>query len=1809
MRLRRLGIALTVFPLIWLACWDTAQAQVATLTATTIPFGSVVVATTASRNLSITNSGTSNLVITSMAATGSFQSNNCANATILPKGSCTVGLTFTPPTLGSSSGTSTITDNASNTPQVVTLSGTGVAAVTLNPATLTFPSQAVGTSSAAQTVTLTNNQTIPLNITGVTSTGDFAASSCASPLAAHGSCVISVTFAPSTLGSRTGTLTVSDDASNSPQTATLNGLGAQPVTLSQTAISFSSQAINTTSSSKTVTLTNNQSIPLNMSSAVVTGDFAATRCATPLAAHSSCALGITFTPMAVGTRTGAVTFTDDASNSPQTLTLTGTGALTVSLSPTLLQFPSQVVGTTSKVQTVTLTNYQSTTLNISSVTVTGPFTAAACPASLPPSGTCVISVAFVPTAAGSTSGILTVTDSASTSPQIAALQGLGTAVALTSITVAPASPSPALGTTQQLTATGNYNNGTAVTLNAANWTSSATNVAIVNTAGLVTTVATGATTITAASGGVSGSTTLTVSPPALVSIAVTPANPAVASGTTQQFTAPGTYTDGSTNNLTPSVTWNSSNTAISTLTASGLATGIAVGPATVTATLGSLAGSTTLSVTPAVLASITLTPLNPSAPLGATQQFTATGTFTDGTTQDLTASATWSSSSPATATLSSGGLAQGLGQGTATVSAVYGSVTGTDTFTVTAAVLTSITVNPSNPSIALGTTQQLTATGTFTDGTTQNLTSTATWSSATTSVAAISATGLASSASTGTTLISATSGSVVGSTSLTVTPAGLTSISVSPNSAAIGQGTTQQFTATGVYTDGTSQDLTTTAYWTSSAAGVATISDASGSQGIATGAGAGTTIITANAGTISGTANLIVTPSAALVAITVGPANLSIPLGTPQQFSAIGNYADGSTLDLSATAVWTSSTATVAPVNSTGFASSASLGSTTITATYASISGSTLLTVIVAVLNTITVTPANPLAPLGISVQFAATGTFTDGTQQNLTSTATWTSSTTAAIVGSSGLASTAALGATVVTATSGAVSGFTTLTVTPAALVSVGVTPANASIPLGTTQQLVATGIYTDGSQQNLTGSVAWISANPAVALVNAAGMATSITIGSTTITAGVSSIVGGASLTISAPALVSIAVTPAASTVTLGVPVQFTATGTFTDGSTQNVTSTGVTWSARGVVGGNSVVGTITSSGLYQPPATLPSPPQVSITATSTANSNISGGTTLSLSQLAVSVSPSAPLLQTGATLPFTASVTGSSNLGVTWSAGGVAGGNSTVGTISASGLYAAPATVPNPPQVTVTATSVVDGVTSGSTTLTVILPIMVTVSPATQNVHVNFSQQYNATVTGGLSHSLAWSAGGVAGGNAIVGTISASGIYTAPLLVPQPSLVTITATGVADSSKSASAVATVIVAPHITVTVSPQTTWVVAGAKLQFQASVWDSSNINVTWSVGGVAGGNATLGTISSGGLYSAPSVVPNPAQVVVTATSVADPTKSGNSNVTVGTGTYSATPLTDFAPGQLYLGQFSGLLYNGSNSPPPEQVAAGLAAAASVQPLDANGNPNPNGKIVLASLGMSNAWDEWCDSNTKCTAFSFMGQVASSNAVNHAKIAVVDGAYPGETTPSWACAQGVCPPGTPNANNYDRVRDTFLTPAGLTEAQVQVVWIKQSNPGGYAFPSLPSSSSDAYSFEYQLGQVLRALKTRWPNVRQVFISSRIYAGYSNAGVNPEPYAYEYSFSVKWLVNAQIVQRDTGMADPLAGDLLTAVPWIDWGPYIWGNGTNNPPGSTALTWAPTDYAADGEHPGNTGITKVGTALMNFFLTSPYTPWFRN
>lgn len=352
------------------------------------------------------------------------------------------------------------------------------------------------------------------------------------------------------------------------------------------------------------------------------------------------------------------------------------------LTPTSLSFANQIVNTTSAAQGVTLKNNQTTSLTISGIATSGDYAQTNnCGSSLAAGASCTINVTFRPTATGLRTGTLTVTDNGNDSPQTASLSGTG--IALSSIAVTPANPSVPKGLTQQFTATGTYTDGSQQNLtNTVTWASSQTAFATINSTGLATTVAQGNTTISATSGSVTGSTTLTVAPPALTSIAVTPANPSVPKGLTQQFTATGTYTDNSQQNLTNSVTWASSQTAIATINSTGLATTVAQGSTTISATSGSVVGSTTLTVSAPALVSIAVTPTNPTIIQNATQQFTATGTYTDTSTQNLTGSATWSSSSTGVATINSSGLATGLTPGSSTITALSGSISGTTTLTV-----------------------------------------------------------------------------------------------------------------------------------------------------------------------------------------------------------------------------------------------------------------------------------------------------------------------------------------------------------------------------------------------------------------------------------------------------------------------------------------------------------------------------------------------------------------------------------------------------------------------------------------------------------------------------------------------------------------------------------------------------------------------------------------------------------------------------------------------------------------------------------------------------------------------------------------------------------------------------------------------------------------------------------------------------------------------------------------------------------------------------------------------------------------------
>ncbi|MFZ1083748.1 MAG: Ig-like domain-containing protein [Terracidiphilus sp.] len=364
--------------------------------------------------------------------------------------------------------------------------------------------------------------------------------------------------------------------------------------------------------------------------------------------------------------------------------------------------------------------------------------------------------------------------------------------------------------------------------------------------------------------GCGGKAPATVAAPTLQSIAVTPAAPAIIKGTTQQFTAKGTYSDSSIVDITSSVTWNSGTPGTATIASGGLATAVAAGTTNITASLNGVSSSAdVLTVTAPTLQSIAITPAAPSVAKGLTQQFTAKGSYSNSVIADITSSVTWNSATPGTATIASGGLATTVAVGTTNITASLSGVTSPAVvLTVTAPALQSINVTPAAPSVAKGLPQQFAAQGVYSDQSTQTLTASVTWASSDTSKATISnvngSQGLASTVATGTTTISATDPAtqISGSTLLTVAPAVVTSIAVSAASPSVVAGSTDQFTATGTYSDSTTGNVTASVVWSSGNANYATVGS---TTGLATGVAMGSTTIYATLGLVQGSAPLSVT--------------------------------------------------------------------------------------------------------------------------------------------------------------------------------------------------------------------------------------------------------------------------------------------------------------------------------------------------------------------------------------------------------------------------------------------------------------------------------------------------------------------------------------------------------------------------------------------------------------------------------------------------------------------------------------------------------------------------------------------------------------------------------------------------------------------------------------------------------------------------------------------------------------------------------------------------------------------------------------
>jgi hypothetical protein len=275
----------------------------------------------------------------------------------------------------------------------------------------------------------------------------------------------------------------------------------------------------------------------------------------------------------------------------------------------------------------------------------------------------------------------------------------------------------------------------------------------------------------------------------------------------------------------------------------------------------------------------------------------------------------------------------------------------------------------------------------------------------------------------------------------------------------------------------------------------------------------------------------------------------------------------------------------------------------------------------------------------------------------------------------------------------------------------------------------------------------------------------------------------------------------------------------------------------------------------------------------------------------------------------------------------------------------------------------------------------------------------------------------------------------------------------------------------------------------------------------------------------------------------------------------------------------YKGYPGGLYGNGSNSRPQSHEDAGLAIAKAIAPLDANGTPDPNGKYVMLSIGMSNTVMEF-------TVFVPIGNAEKGKDTH---LVIVNGAQGG-----WTAARIK----DPNATFWTNI-DGYLKQAGVTSKQVVAAWVKEAD----ANPTLPFPD-DATTVQKELVTALQIMKTRYPNLALSYFSSRIYAGYASTTLNPEPYAYQGGFTVKWLIEQQMSGDPALNFDPKKG--VVRAPWIAWGPYLWADGEI--PRKDGLIWKCADFNSDGTHPNTTARQKVSQMLIDFIRNDSTTrEWF--
>ena len=283
------------------------------------------------------------------------------------------------------------------------------------------------------------------------------------------------------------------------------------------------------------------------------------------------------------------------------------------------------------------------------------------------------------------------------------------------------------------------------------------------------------------------------------------------------------------------------------------------------------------------------------------------------------------------------------------------------------------------------------------------------------------------------------------------------------------------------------------------------------------------------------------------------------------------------------------------------------------------------------------------------------------------------------------------------------------------------------------------------------------------------------------------------------------------------------------------------------------------------------------------------------------------------------------------------------------------------------------------------------------------------------------------------------------------------------------------------------------------------------------------------------------------------------------------------PLTDLGTGK-YKGEEGGLYAGGKNDPPQSHVEAGLKMARTIAPLDKDGNPSPDGKIVLMSIGFSNPSIEFP---------AFQRRLEQETDLNP-HLVTVNGCVGSRASAEQA---------DPNSRYWPEV-DQKLAAAGVTAKQVQALWIKEVIPGAEGFPD------KAQELATNITRTLHNIHDKFPNAKVAYISSRTYGGWTELGGSPEPGAYETGFAVKWVVTGQIAGKAELNYDPAKGAVVS--PWIEWGPYFWTDGVKGR--KDGMVYLREDVRDDGLHPSDKGSAKIAELMLKFFRNDPTAKsWF--